>query len=65
MEVMIMKIKILQLTCLRCNWKWMPRTTDVRSCPKCHSPKWDVAKVEKKDESKKSKLLAELEVDKC
>lgn len=36
-----------QLTCCRCGYQWTPRgeagqKVDVRSCPKCKSPLWDV-----------------------
>lgn len=35
------KIKIMQLTCLRCFHKWIPRKADVTVCPKCKSPYWN------------------------
>src|SRR5678815_4164324 len=32
----------LSLTsCLRCGHRWIPRTLDVRQCPKCQSVRWD------------------------
>ena len=34
-------VKLIKLTCKRCNHSWIPRTKDVRSCPKCKSPYWD------------------------
>jgi len=36
-----MKIRVPQLTCLRCGHNWIPRTSDVRICPKCKSARWD------------------------
>jgi Zn finger protein HypA/HybF involved in hydrogenase expression len=42
-----MKIKIKkQLKCKRCGHEWNPRTDEVFSCPKCHSPKWNLGKNE-------------------
>lgn len=37
---------ITTLTCLRCNYKWIPRT-DKRQvkCPNCQSRKWDEVKL--------------------
>ena len=38
-----MKIKLKkQLKCKRCGHEWNPRTEEVFSCPKCHSPKWNI-----------------------
>ena len=37
----VVKVKIPRLECQRCGHKWHPRTEDVRSCPRCHSPRWD------------------------
>lgn len=39
-----MEIKIQKLKCLRCGYEWLPRTTEVRQCPKCKSAYWDVPK---------------------
>ncbi len=36
-----MKLELKKLTCLRCGWRWLPRTADVRTCPRCQSPFWD------------------------
>jgi len=41
------KLKIVlpkPLTCKRCGHEWVPRQVDVRICPKCKSPYWDVPK---------------------
>jgi len=42
-----MEIKIKKLKCLQCNYEWMPRTNDVRRCPKCQSVFWDKEKENK------------------
>lgn len=39
-----MNISVFELECKRCNHKWIPRKTQVRVCPKCHSPYWDKAR---------------------
>ena len=36
-----MKVKIKKILCKRCGYKWVPRKTDIRFCPKCHSVYWD------------------------
>jgi hypothetical protein len=36
-----MIIKLPTLECQKCRHKWTPRKTDVRLCPKCHTPLWD------------------------
>ena len=28
------------LTCLRCQYQWLPRVVDPRSCPECRSKHW-------------------------
>lgn len=33
-----------KLHCKRCGHKWNPRNTEIRMCPKCKSPWWDVKK---------------------
>lgn len=39
------KIKIKkQLKCKRCGHEWNPIKDEIFSCPKCHSPKWNVDK---------------------
>jgi len=38
-----MKIKIKELDCKQCGHKWIPRSGDVRMCPKCKSVNWDRA----------------------
>lgn len=44
------KIKITRLECKRCGYSWVPKKEDVRICPKCHSPWWDVEKENENDE---------------
>jgi len=36
-----MEVEIKKLECLRCGHTWVPRTNDVRICPKCKTPFWD------------------------
>ncbi len=36
-----MKIEIRKLKCLKCGKEWIPRTDDVRYCPKCKTAYWD------------------------
>jgi len=36
-----MKIPVPEMTCARCRHTWVPRTSDVRICPKCKSVRWD------------------------
>jgi len=36
-----MKVSVKKLRCRRCEHRWIPRTTDVRQCPKCKSAYWD------------------------
>ena len=40
--------KVKQLECKRCGHKWFPRQPEVRMCPNCKSPWWDVEKEERK-----------------
>jgi len=42
-----MKIEMDKIKCLRCGHKWYPRTPEVRICPKCKSPYFDVPKIKK------------------
>ena len=37
-----MEIKLKKLKCERCGHQWIPRVEDVRECPKCKSPYWNV-----------------------
>ena len=32
------------LTCLRCGFTWTPKIAKPKSCPGCHSYKWDKAR---------------------
>lgn len=36
-----MNIEIESVRCRRCRHQWVPRKSEVRVCPKCHSPYWD------------------------
>ena len=38
------RVKVSTLTCKRCGHTWAPRTTEVFTCPKCKSAKWNVTK---------------------
>lgn len=38
------KVKVTELTCLRCGHKWIPRQAIVYVCPKCKNAKWNVPK---------------------
>jgi len=35
-------IKIQKIGCKRCGHNWIPRTEEIRVCPKCHSAYWNV-----------------------
>ena len=39
-----MKVTVKKLFCRRCEHKWIPRKTDVRTCPKCKSAFWNKRK---------------------
>jgi hypothetical protein len=41
--------KNIIITCNQCNHSWIPRTDDIRMCPKCKSVRWN-------SESKKRKV---------
>jgi Zn finger protein HypA/HybF involved in hydrogenase expression len=45
-----------RLKCKRCGHEWIARVENVRICPKCRSPYWDVEPIRKrnKDGNKKS-----------
>lgn len=36
-----------KIKCLQCGHEWLPRTDDVRQCPKCQSKFWDVPRDDK------------------
>jgi Zn finger protein HypA/HybF involved in hydrogenase expression len=36
-----MKVKIKKLVCAKCKKEWMPRTEDVRQCPRCKTAYWE------------------------
>ena len=53
-----------ELTCLRCDHQWFPRNgimgPNPKMCPKCHSPKWDVERIDRdKIKMEKAKTLRE------
>jgi rubrerythrin len=36
------KVKITELTCLKCGHLWYPRTLELPAvCPKCKNPRWN------------------------
>ena len=40
-----MKTKTIQeVECLRCGFKWFPRTEKPKQCPRCKNPKYDKPK---------------------
>ena len=39
-----MKLKMQRIKCLRCGHDWLPRQLEIRMCPKCKSPYFDVPK---------------------
>jgi Zn finger protein HypA/HybF involved in hydrogenase expression len=42
--VVNIKVENKQLECMRCGFRWTPRKTDVRQCPRCKSAYWDTPK---------------------
>ena len=36
-----MKMRLGKAKCCRCQHNWIPRTTDIRICPKCNSAYWN------------------------
>ncbi len=36
-----------KLKCLKCKYKWKPRTKEVKTCPRCKSYTWNKEKVRK------------------
>lgn len=48
-----MVVETTVLKCCRCGHEWTPRTKDVRQCPKCRSPFWDVPPKAKKQKEVK------------
>lgn len=49
-----MEVKLTQIECKRCGYKWLPRKIDVRQCPKCKSPYWEIPKEIKNVERSKT-----------
>jgi Zn finger protein HypA/HybF involved in hydrogenase expression len=43
-------IKRFQLRCKRCDHRWSPTQIEIRICPRCKSPYWDVKRKKKKEE---------------
>ena len=41
------RVGIARLKCKRCNHEWTPRKEDVRICPNCRSPYWDIEREKK------------------
>lgn len=56
----MVKIVLPELHCNQCNHIWTPRFEDVRVCPKCKSPYFDLPKriVRKKDKVLKEQGIA-------
>lgn len=42
-----MKIKITKIKCFKCGHLWIPRKAEVRMCPKCKTPYFDVEREKK------------------
>jgi Zn finger protein HypA/HybF involved in hydrogenase expression len=38
----MVKVKVQSLECLKCGHRWIPRQSEVRQCPSCKSPRWDI-----------------------
>ena len=36
-----------KLECKKCGHRWIPRTTDVRICPRCKSARWDAPRTKR------------------
>jgi len=47
----MIKVFVQKLKCKRCGYEWIPRTEDVRRCPKCGTVYWDRER-EKKERGK-------------
>lgn len=39
-----MKIKLQKVECKKCGYRWIPRKEEIRLCPKCKSPWFDMPK---------------------
>jgi len=39
-----MKIRLPEIECKRCGYKWTPRKTEIRICARCKSAYWDLPK---------------------
>ena len=40
--------------CTRCNWRWVPRTTNPIACPHCKSYEWKGVNLNPNSETKKA-----------
>ena len=38
------RINRLLAKCFRCSYEWVPRIENIKTCAKCRSPYWDIAK---------------------
>ena len=52
-----MKVSIKELDCKRCGHVWLPRRTEVLTCPnpKCRSPYWNRERVTPEEKEAKAK----------
>jgi predicted Zn-ribbon and HTH transcriptional regulator len=55
---MAIEIKVPELICKRCGWKWVPRTKVVKVCPHCKSPYWNTPKSRGEEEGEGSSKKA-------
>ncbi len=47
-----MKMSIEKKKCLRCGYKWFPRSIKKpHNCPKCNSPYWDKKRIKKEEKT--------------
>ncbi len=51
----MVKVKVNTITCQKCQYTWIPRTSEIRMCPKCKNVNFDRPRKVKvnKDESNK------------
>lgn len=54
-----MKMKIKKVMCKRCGHEWVPRQSEIRTCPKCKSPYWDRKRKRKKLSEETKKKIGE------
>ena len=41
-------MEILKINCQRCEHEWVPRKSEIKVCPKCKSPYWNIPRITKK-----------------